>query len=195
MKLIIGIGNPEEEYQGTRHNIGFMFLDYLAKKIDANLPAGRQAIFTEDKKLNALVSKSKIDKTPVILAKPLCYVNKSGEVVSKLVKNLKLKTKNLIVIQDDLDIEFGSFKNSFEKNSGGHKGIESIIKSLKTNKFYRLRIGTAVRALQKAREQSDKKRDAFVMEFVLAKFSPKDKETIKKMFPEIYDRLLQLLKQ
>jgi len=202
-KLIIGLGNPDEEYQNTRHNVGFMFLDYLAKKIDAN-------DFAEDKKLNALVSKSKIEKTSVVLVKPLCYVNKSGEVVSKLAKFYKIKPADIIVVQDDLDIEFGSFKNSFEKNSGGHKGVESIIKALKTNKFYRLRIGTSVRALEKARlrvaearrsgeakarEQSDKKRDAFVMDFVLAKFSPKDQEVVKKMFPDIYERLLSLLKQ
>ena len=188
MKLIIGIGNPDPQYQQTRHNVGFMFLDYLAKKIGAN-------DFVEDKKSNALVSKSKIEKTPAVLAKPLCYVNKSGEVVSKLAKLYKVKPKDVIVVQDDLDIEFGSFKNSFEKNSGGHKGVESVIKALKTNKFYRLRIGTSVRALEKARTQSDKKRDAFVMDFVLGKFSPKDQDTIKKMFPQIYDRLLQLLKQ
>lgn len=185
-KLIIGIGNPDEEYQNTRHNVGFMFLDYLAKKIDAN-------DFAEDKKMSALISKSKIEKTPVVLVKPLCYVNKSGEVVSKMAKFFKVKPADIIVVQDDLDIEFGSFKNSFEKNSGGHKGIESIIKSLKTNKFYRLRIGTAVRALQKAREQSEKKRDAFVMDFVLAKFSPKDQDVIKKMFPDIYKRLIEIL--
>ncbi|KKR02398.1 MAG: Peptidyl-tRNA hydrolase [Candidatus Yanofskybacteria bacterium GW2011_GWA1_39_13] len=185
-KLIIGIGNPDEEYQNTRHNVGFMFLDYLAKKIDAN-------DFAEDKKMNALVSKSKIEKTSVVLVKPLCYVNKSGEVVSKLAKFYKVKPTDVVVVQDDLDIEFGSFKNSFEKNSGGHKGIESIIKSLKTNKFYRLRIGTSVRALQKAREQSEKKRDAFVMDFVLAKFSPKDQDVIKKMFPDVYKRLIEIL--
>ncbi len=185
-KLIIGLGNPDKEYQNTRHNVGFMFLDYLAKKIGAN-------DFEEDKKSNALISKSKIDKTPVILVKPLCYVNKSGEVVAKLAKLYKIKPVDIIVIQDDLDIEFGAFKNSFEKNSGGHKGVESIIKSLKTKKFYRLRIGIAVRSLQKAREESDKKRDAFVMDFVLAKFSPKDQEIIKKMFPEIYMRLLQII--
>ena len=188
MKLIIGLGNSDLEYQNTRHNVGFMFLDYLAKKIDAN-------DFAEDKKHNALVSKSKVEKTSVVLAKPLCYVNKSGEVVSKLAKFYKIKSSDIIVVQDDLDIEFGSFKNSFEKNSGGHKGVESIIKALKTNKFYRLRIGTSVRALEKAREQSDKKRDAFVMDFVLAKFSPKDQEVVKKMFPDIYERLLSLLKQ
>src|SRR3989338_4151032 len=184
-KLIVGIGNPDPEYQNTRHNIGFLFLDYLAKKIGAN-------DFEEDKKHNALVSKSKIEKTSIVLAKPLSYVNKSGEVVSKLAKFYKIKPADIIVIQDDLDIEFGSFKNSFEKNSGGHKGIESIIKTLKTNKFYRLRIGTSVRSLLKAREQSDKKRDAFVMNFVLAKFFPKEQEVIKKMFPKIYDRLLQI---
>ena len=188
MKLIVGIGNPEEQYQGTRHNIGFSFLDYLAKKIDAN-------DFAEDKKLNALVSKSKIDKFPVVLAKPLSYVNKSGEVVAKLAKLYKVKAKDVIVVQDDLDIEFGSFKNSFDKNSGGHKGIDSVIKGLKTTEFYRLRIGVSVKALQKARQQSDSKRDEFVKDFVLAKFSPKDQDTIKKMFPEIYDRLLMLLKQ
>ena len=185
IKLIIGLGNPDQEYQNTRHNVGFMFLDYLVKKIDAN-------DFAEDKKHNALVSKSKIGKTSVVLVKPLCYVNKSGEVISKLAKFYKVKSADIIVIQDDLDIEFGSLKNSFEKNSGGHKGIQSIIKALKTNKFYRLRIGTSVRSLLKAREQSDKKRDAFVMDFVLAKFSPKEQDIIKKMFPDIYERLLQI---
>src|SRR5947207_2981977 len=111
MKLIIGIGNPEQEYADTRHNIGFMFLDYVAKKIDAN-------DFELDKKSNAMVTKSKIDKTPVVLAKPLSYVNKSGEVVGKLAKLYKVKVKDVIVIQDELDIEFGAFKNSFDKSSG-----------------------------------------------------------------------------
>jgi PTH1 family peptidyl-tRNA hydrolase len=185
-KLIVGLGNPDEQYQNTRHNVGFMFLDYLAKKIDSNS-------FTEDKKSNALTSKSKIEKTSVILAKPLSYVNKSGEVVAKLAKFYKIKPADIIIVQDDLDIEFGLFKNSFEKNSGGHKGVESIIKALKTNKFYRLRIGTSIRALLKAREQSDKKRDAFVMDFVLAKFSPKEQEVIKKMFPDIYKRLIEII--
>ena len=184
-KLIIGLGNPDEEYQNTRHNVGFMFLDYLAKKIDAN-------DFAEDKKMNALVSKSKIEKTSVLLVKPLCYVNKSGEVVSKLAKFYKVRPADVIVVQDDLDIEFGSFKNSFEKNSGGHKGVESIIKDLKTNKFYRLRIGTSIRALLKAREQSYKKRDAFVMDFVISKFNKKENEELKKLFKEASERILNL---
>ena len=97
MKLIIGIGNPDPQYLQTRHNVGFIFFDYLTRKIDAN-------DFTEDKKLNALVSKSKIEKTPVVLAKPLCYVNKSGEVIAKLAKFYKVKPKDVIVVQDDFYI-------------------------------------------------------------------------------------------
>ncbi len=187
MKLIIGIGNPDPEYQQTRHNVGFLFLDYLAKKIDSN-------DFAEDKKMNALVSKSKIEKTPVILAKPLSYVNKSGEVVAKLARFYKIKPADIVIVQDDLDIEFGSFKNSFDKNSGGHKGVESIMRALKTKKFHRLRIGMAVQALQKARQQSDTKRDKFVVDFVLSKFSKKEEETIKEMFKKIYERLVIIIR-
>ncbi|MBX4190437.1 aminoacyl-tRNA hydrolase [Candidatus Parcubacteria bacterium] len=188
MKLIVGIGNPEEQYKDTRHNIGFMFLDYVAKKVESNS-------FELDKNSNALVSKSKIDKTPVVFAKPLSYVNKSGDVVGKLAKMYKVKPQDVIIVQDDLDIEFGSFKNSFNKNSGGHKGIESIIKALKTKEFYRLRIGIAVKALHKARQQSENQRDEFVQDFVLSKFSKNDQDTVDQMFKEIYERLLMLLKQ
>ncbi len=188
MKLIIGIGNPEEKYADTRHNVGFMFLDVIAKKLQAN-------DFEEDKKLNALVSKTKWQKSPVVLAKPLSYVNKSGEVVAKLAKQYKVKAKDIIVVQDDLDIEFGNCKNSFDKNSGGHKGIESIIKALKTKEFYRIRIGLGVRALDKAREQSETKRDEFVQDFVLSKFTPANRETLKDVFKDCWARLEQLMHQ
>ena len=185
-KLIIGLGNPDQEYQNTRHNVGFMFLDYLAKKIDAN-------DFEEDKKSNALVSKSKIEKTPIVLVKPLCYVNKSGEVVSKLAKFYKIKPEDIILVHDDLDIEFGNFKLSFGKNSGGHKGVESVIKSLKTKNFWRVRFGVSTSGLRKARQQSDKKRDEFVMKFVLSKLTKSDHEKVKSLYKEALDRLSQIM--
>ncbi len=188
MKLIIGLGNPDLEYAETRHNVGFMFLDHIVRKTDAN-------DFALEKKLDALVSKTKIDGTPTVLAKPLSYVNKSGEAAAKLAKFFKAKPQDIIVVQDDLDIEFGACKMSFDKNSGGHKGIESIIKALKTKKFYRLRVGVAVRALDKARQQSEAKRDEFVKDFVLSKFSAKDRETLKDVFKELWLRLEQILKQ
>lgn len=195
MKLIVGIGNPDEKYGQTRHNIGFRFLDYVQGKFYSG-------DFELDKKLNSLTTWAKIKTSPkdsksieVVLAKPLTYVNDSGKAVAGLAKKYKMKPQDVIVVQDDLDIPFGSFKNSFDRNSGGHKGIESIIKSLKTKKFYRLRIGLAVRSLHQAREQSDAKRDAFVRDFVLSSFSASDEKVLAEMFPKIYERLLMIIKQ
>lgn len=183
IKLIIGIGNPDEKYKETRHNVGFMLVDYIAKEASWKL----------DKKPNSLIAKSKIEGKTVVLAKPQTYVNKSGEAVRKLVSSLKFQVSSLLVVHDDLDIPFGNTKISFDKNSGGHKGIESIMRTLKTKKFYRLRIGLATTGLKKARRQSDKKRDEFVMKFVLSKFSPSEQEQLKKIFDEGYNKLSHLL--
>ena len=185
IRLFIGIGNPDTEYQNTRHNVGFMLVEYIAKKEGFN-------DFELNKKLSALVSKGKMDKTVVILAKPLSYVNKTGEVAIKLKNFYKLKPADIILVHDDLDIPFGNTKLSFGKNSGGHKGVESVMKALKTKDFYRLRVGTAKRALDKAREQSDKKRDEFVMKFVLSKFTPSEQDELKKIFKEGYKKILQI---
>ena len=186
VKLIIGIGNPDEEYQNTRHNIGFSMVDFIAKKDGFS-------DWEFNKNLNSQVSKGKIDGTGVVLAKPQTYVNKTGGAAVKLKNFYKTKPEDIIVLQDDLDIPFGNTKLSFDKNSGGHKGIESIMRALKTKKFYRIRIGLAKTALTKARQQSDKKRDEFVMKFVLAKFSPSEQEEIKTIFKEGYEKLLQLI--
>ncbi len=185
IKLIIGIGNPDEQYKETRHNVGFMMVDYVSKK-------NNFGDFEFNKNLNSLVTKGKIEGKTTILAKPQTYVNKSGEAVKKLATYYKLQATSLIVIQDDLDVPFGNTKISFDKNSGGHKGIESVMRALKTKKFYRLRIGLAKPALQKARQQSDKKRDEFVVKMVLSKFSPSEQDKIKKIFKEGYDKLLQI---
>lgn len=181
-KLIIGIGNPEEQYRNTRHNVGFMFLDYMAKKVGANS-------FEFDKKLNSLISKIKMEEISVVLAKPQTFVNKSGQAAVKLKNFYKIKPENIIVVQDDLDIPFGNTKMSFNKNSGGHKGIESIMQTLKTKKFYRLRIGLSAIGLAKARRQSDKKRDEFVINYVLSKFSKSESERLKEVFKEAYEKV------
>jgi len=192
VKLVIGIGNPDGQYQNTRHNVGFMLVDYIAKKCDFSSKGGPASGWEFNKKLNALTAKCKLEGSPVILAKPQTYVNKTGEAAAKLKNFYKVKPEQILVIQDDLDIPFGNTKISFEKNSGGHRGIESIMKSLKTKKFYRLRIGLATRNLQKARQQSDKKRDNFVVKMVLSKFSPSEQDGIKKIFKEGYEKVLQL---
>ena len=205
IKLLIGVGNPDEQYQNTRHNVGFMLVDYIAKKngVDFSAKGGPASGWEFNKKLNALVVKCKIsakggsasggEGSTVILAKPQTYVNKTGEVAAKLKNFYKVKPEQILVIQDDLDVPFGNTKISFDKNSGGHRGIESIMKALKTKKFYRLRIGLAKPARQKARQQSDKKRDEFVVKMVLSKFSPSEQEQLKKVFKEGYEKILQLI--
>ncbi len=188
MKLIIGIGNPDPQYADTRHNVGWQFLNWLRKKY-------KVSSFQFSEKMNSEIATGEIDGIKVSLAKAHTYVNETGTAVKKITGNLKLKPENVIVVHDDLDIPFGMCKRSFEKNSGGHKGVESVIKALKTTKFHRIRIGTAVRSLDKAREQSDKKRDEFVKDFVLHTFTPAQRDELKTVFKECEVRLLQALKQ
>lgn len=181
-KFLIGIGNPDEQYQNTRHNVGFMFADYLAQK------TGSEG-WEFNKKLNSVVTKTKLGKNVLVLAKPQTYVNKSGEAVAKLKNFYKVKPDNIIIAHDDLDIDFGNFKMSFGKNSGGHKGIESVIKSLKTKNFWRVRFGVSTSGLKKARRQSDKKRNEFVMKFVLSKFTKGEHEKVQGLFKEALERI------
>lgn len=174
MKLIIGLGNPGKEYENTRHNVGFEVVDTIAYKEDAK--------FSFEKKFNAEVAKTRLNDKPVILAKPWTFVNKSGEAVRKLKLFYKTKPENIIVVHDDLDIEFGNFKLSFGKDSGGHRGVQSVIDALKTNKFWRLRIGTANRKLTSARHQRTlKAKKESVGNFVLTRFTPTEQTELKKV--------------
>ena len=185
MRLIIGLGNPGEEYENTRHNVGFEVVDTIARKEDA--------IFSFEKKFNAEVAKARFDGKPVVLAKPHTFVNKSGEAVRKLKLFYKMKPENIVVIHDDLDIEFGNFKMSFAKDSGGHRGVQSIIDALKTNKFWRLRVGTANRKLTTARHQKTlKAKKESVGHFVLSKFSPSEQDEIKKLIKKALERLTEI---
>src|SRR3989344_8615832 len=144
MFYIIGLGNPGEEYDNPRHNTGRIVLSALIKKYELS-----ESQF--DKKYNALVSEGKIGKEKVAVLMPETFMNKSGE-TARAIKDLKSKVvgkgkekrteiSNLVVIHDDLDIPFGKFKVSFNKSSGGHKGVESIIKTVKTEAFVRIRVG------------------------------------------------------
>lgn len=164
-----------------------MFLDWLQKTYKGET-------FSDEKKLLAHVAKIEIEGQKGWLIKPQTYVNESGKAVAKAKTWAKAKNEDIVIVQDDLDIPFGNCKLSYEKNSGGHNGIESIITALKTTKFYRIRIGTGVRALDKARQQTDKQRDEFVRDFVLKSFTPSEREELKNIFKACEVRLLQILK-
>lgn len=182
MKLIIGLGNPGEEYENSRHCVGFVMVDEIARKEGSK--------FSFEKKFNAEIAKSRFNGKPAILVKPFTFVNKSGEAIRKLKLFYKIKPADITVVHDDLDIEFGSFKLSFAKHSGGHRGVQSVIDALKTNKFWRLRIGTANRKLAAARHQRTlKAKSKAVGDFVLSRFTPSEQAELKKIIKKALERL------
>lgn len=153
--LIIGLGNPGPEYEKTRHNAGRMALMRWRKKED--LPE-----FVENKKLFALVSEGKIKSHKVIAALPQTFMNNSGKAVGALAKYYKVKPSQVVILHDDMDIPLGRMKISFAKSAGGHKGVASCLRALKTEEAWRFRIGTG---------KSSKWRERNLNKLVIAKFS------------------------
>jgi peptidyl-tRNA hydrolase, PTH1 family len=132
MYLIVGLGNPGNRYQYTRHNIGFMVLENLAHKLEVDL---------RQKSFNALWGKGKVDSQNVTLAMPQTYMNLSGNAVRQLHTFFKTEIHNLIVIHDDLDLSFGSVRLKSGGGNAGHKGLSSIEENLGSSEFMRLRLG------------------------------------------------------
>ena len=158
MYIIVGLGNPERKYNGTRHNIGFSAITALA---DAN------NISVDTKKHKALIGKGVIAGHKVILAEPLTYMNLSGESVSELVDYYKIDpAEELIVIYDDVDLEPGKLRIRAKGSAGGHNGIKNIISHLGSQEFMRIRIGVG-----------EKPKGWDLADYVLGRF-PKEEEPI-----------------
>jgi peptidyl-tRNA hydrolase, PTH1 family len=134
LRLIVGLGNPGAEYEWTRHNLGFLLIDKLASDIGINVSR---------KECQALVGKAQLESKDVKLVKPQTYMNLSGESVRCLMAKHKLDTpaEQLIVISDDLALPFGKIRIRARGSAGGHNGLKSIIASIGTDEFIRLRIG------------------------------------------------------
>ena len=195
MHLIIGLGNPGEEYKNTRHNVGFWIVEKIAKNNEVGFEFNKKlnAEITKISRFNLETGQKSHTKGPVVLIKPQTFVNKSGEAVKRAKLFYKTKNEDIVVVQDDLDIEFGNFKLSFGKDSGGHRGVQSIIDHLKTNKFWRLRIGTANRKLVTARHQRTlKSKKEAVGQFVLSKFTPVEQQELKKVIKKALSRLKEI---
>ncbi|OGK13467.1 aminoacyl-tRNA hydrolase [Candidatus Roizmanbacteria bacterium RIFCSPHIGHO2_02_FULL_37_15] len=170
MKLIVGLGNPGETYKNNRHNVGFMFIDYMVTLLHGY-------IVKKNKNYLAIQPSNHVS---FILTKPLAFMNLSGQAVKILIKNLKSKIKNLVAVHDDLDIPLGKFK--IQKGVGPklHNGIESIEKALGRKDFWRIRIGVDNR-------NPDKWVDGET--YVLQNFTQEEKKFVLELFPKIYDRL------
>lgn len=172
-KLIVGLGNPGDEYANTRHNTGFLCVDKIVKKLETTN-------FQYEKKLLSEIAKNKI-----IFAKPQTFINKSGAAVLALAKFHKTKPENILVIHDDIDILWGNFKLSFGRSSAGHKGVESIIKALKTKNFWRLRIG-----IQPIRQAHGKPKHIPADKIILKKFTSAELKTLDKTIKKAAEGIL-----
>ena len=138
MKIIVGIGNPGNEYKNTRHNLGFMVLDRFADYIRENL---------DKTKFNSLFKKISFDMSNgkweyILLVKPQTYVNLSGTAVKKFIDYFEVGLKDVLVVSDDFNLPLGKVRIRKNGSSGGHKGLKSIIEKLGSLEFPRLRIGT-----------------------------------------------------
>lgn len=134
MKLIIGLGNPEKQYEHTWHNLGFLAIEEMIKEF--NFPA-----LKKKSKFQAEISEGEIGGHKIILAKPLTYMNNSGLAVSALAGFFKIKLENIVIIQDDLDLMLGKIKIVKNSGDGGHNGIKSIISQLSSKEFVRIKLG------------------------------------------------------
>lgn len=132
-KLIVGLGNPGDKYIETRHNVGFMFVDQMAK--DLNLK------FTVDKIFQAEMTSTFINGEKIYLVKPLTFMNESGKAVHALLSYYGLENDDLIVVYDDLDMNVGKLRFRKKGSAGGHNGIRSIIKHIDSQEFKRIKIG------------------------------------------------------
>ena len=184
--IIVGLGNPGEEYIGTRHNTGRIVLDAVAKEV------GIVDEFKFNKKLNAHVAETKIGKERVTLVEPDTFMNLSGKCVTQLVKSVKA-AERLVVIYDDFALPLGRIKISFNRSSGGHNGVESIIKALKTEAFVRIRVGTAP---EKANGDAKVPHgDEKVLKFILSKFKDDELKVLKKVGKRVAEAVEVLIRE
>lgn len=182
--IIVGLGNPGEEYLNTRHNTGFMVLDAFRKK--SGFPD-----WVDSAKNSALMSDGEVGKHSVKLLQPQTFMNKSGSSVKKVVTSKKA-AERLVVVYDDLDLPLGGIKISFGRGSGGHKGVDSIIREIGTKDFIRLRVGVSavtpsgLSACGNAQVEKIKKPkgEKAVMDFILKDFRKPEQEKLKKVLKE-----------
>lgn len=167
---ILGLGNPGEEYENTRHNVGAIILDAFAKKMDASE-------WKKDGVRNALVAKCEVGKEKALLIKPETFMNKSGMSVKDLAGSKK-KLEQMIVIHDDLDLPLGSMKIVFDRGSGGHKGVESIVRAVKSTAFVRVRVGICPTTLSGKLKKPDHKK---ILDFIVGEMKASETAELKKV--------------
>ena len=188
MHYILGLGNPGNEYENTRHNTGRMVVSHFHDISGFSL-------WKEDLKPKMQISQGAISGAKTTLVLPDTFMNKSGHAAAHFIKNKK-GAGNLVVLHDDLDLPLGSIKISYGRSSGGHRGVESVIKALKTKDFVRVRIGVSPARVSRAGGSKTSKGVAKkptgeerILKFLLSKFTPPEMAILKKLFKNIDEAL------
>ncbi len=173
--VIVGLGNPGKEYEKTRHNAGRSAVEFFAKQESFD-----ELVF--NKTANALVGKGAIAGENTTLVLPETMMNLSGKAVSAFVKSPKA-AQSLLVVHDDLDLPLGTIKMVFGRGSGGHKGVESVMRAIKTQDFARIRIG--ISGTGKKNQAKKVSGEEKVIKHVIGKWKPSEEATVKKIFKKV----------
>jgi PTH1 family peptidyl-tRNA hydrolase len=172
--LVVGLGNPGKEYERTRHNAGFMTVDYIAGRCGARIDRA---------KFSALVGEAMIDGKRVLLMKPQTYMNLSGEAVSAAAKFYKIAPENIIVISDDVSLDVGRVRVRRKGSHGGQNGLRNIEACLGSQDYQRIKIGVGAKPHP----------DYDMAAWVLSNFDARDIEAISENYPRVYDGLCKML--
>jgi len=167
MKLVVGLGNPGKEYENTRHNTGRIMVSLIKNKLE---------------NVKNPSSRAKLTTGQVKFITPDTFMNNSGKAVAPLIKTKK-DLKDLVVIYDDIDLPLGKMKISFNRSSGGHNGLNSVIKALKSEEFLRIRIGTA--PVTPSGKIKKPKGEKAMLNYLLGEFKKSELETIKKLSKKV----------
>jgi PTH1 family peptidyl-tRNA hydrolase len=173
LRLVVGLGNPGRVYSGTRHNAGFMVADELAKGF---------SIALSKRKFNAQYGTGSIDGVEVVLAKPMGFMNRSGPPVQKIAGYFRILSEDILVVHDDIDLEFGRLKIKEKGGDGGHKGVRSIMDAFGGGDFARLRIGVG---------RPDAGNNA--ADYVLDNFAFEEKKVLSRIIASAKDAVVTIL--
>ncbi len=175
MMLIVGLGNPNKEHEANRHNAGRIVLQYIAK-------SNGFVEWKSDMKTKSLRAKGEVEGEKFDFMLPETFMNNSGNAVAGVIDDKK-KLKNLVVVYDDIDLPIGSLKISFNRSSGGHNGLESVIKRVKSREFLRIRVGVSPHT--PTGKIKKPKGEQAVLKFLLGNFKEDELKEIKKLSKKI----------
>jgi len=178
-RLVVGLGNPGEEYRNTRHNIGFMAVDHIAETFSISL---------SKKKFNLIYGQGEVEGIPVVLAKPQSFMNLSGHPTRQIADYYRIFSKDILVIHDDIDLAFQRIRIKTKGGDGGHKGVRSVMDALGGGEFARVRIGVG-RGLNDFGERND------VVGHVLGRFDTEEARLIAQLLAQVRDAVVTILRE